>query len=86
LSLKALSANETPGVAEYPRFESTPQALTDVLASVWEFPPAERGATVKVLCLLKRHNWRMETSARSGPVQLCDRLRGIRPEQIHILG
>jgi hypothetical protein len=75
-----------PGVAEYPRFESTPEALTDVLASVCGFRPPEMEATVKVLYLLKRHNWRMDTSDPERPVQVCDRLRGIRRDQIHILG
>jgi hypothetical protein len=50
------------------------------------FRPAEMEATVKVLYLLKRHNWRMDTSDRERPVQVCDRLRGIRRDHIHILG
>ena len=57
-----------PGVAEYTRFESTPEALTDVLASVLRIPTCG-DATVKVLHLLKRHNWRMDTSDPEQPVQ-----------------
>jgi hypothetical protein len=65
-----------PGVAEYPRFESTPEALTDVLASVCGFRPPEMEATVKVLYPLKRHNWRMDTSDPERPVQVCDASEG----------
>jgi hypothetical protein len=65
-----------PGVAEYPRLESTPEALTDVLASVCGFRPPEMEATVKVLYPLKRHNWRMDTSDPERPVQVCDASEG----------